>query len=86
MYIKQEEKQQNAWRGARHFSVFPDSSGYLCTMFNTPKTQVHPQTPCFDHKTLDAIPSHPIVIVFLVNNSLQNAKEKFEVKDFERKY
>jgi hypothetical protein len=30
-------------------------------------------------------PSHSIVIVFLVNNSLQNAKEKFEVKDFGRK-
>jgi hypothetical protein len=41
------------------------------------------QTPCFDLKTqMTPFLSH--VIVCLVNDSLQNAKEKFEVKDLVR--
>jgi hypothetical protein len=66
-------------RGKTLFCL-PDSPDIFvqCSTALTPN-----QTPCFDLKTqMTPFLSH--VIVFLVNNSLQNAKEKFEVKDLVR--
>jgi hypothetical protein len=82
MYVKQ-EKNKTHGEGQDTFLSSLTLPDIFVQMFNTLKPRVTHRRHALITKPLT--PSHPIVIVFLVNNSLQNAKEKFEVKDFERK-